>query len=83
MATIAVRFAMMPGGCETCESAGQQRKSAIQQEHQLPEIITQAKIFVGNAERPPHFRSGIDHLPGRNAGRHERSRKAESSQSTL
>ena len=40
------RFAMM-------------RESAIQQEHELPEIIAETKIFKGNAERPPHGRSRI------------------------
>jgi hypothetical protein len=48
---IADRLAMMPGGCETRESTGQQRKSAIQQKHELPEITTETKIFKGNAER--------------------------------
>src|ERR1700722_1336481 len=56
---IADRLAMMPGDCETREGARQQRKSAIQQKHELPEIITQTKIFKGIAERPPHSGSGI------------------------
>ena len=56
---IADRLAMMPGDCETRDSAGQQRKSAIQQKDKLPEIITETRIFKGNAERPPHSRSGI------------------------
>jgi hypothetical protein len=59
MVMIAYRLAMMPGDCEARESAGQQRKSAIQKKHELPEIITETKIFKGNAERPPHSRSGI------------------------
>lgn len=79
---IAVR--LMPSGCETRESAEQQRKSAIQQKYELAEMITESEIFKGNAERSPHRGSGIDlNLSGGYAGYHERSRKKESSQSTL
>jgi hypothetical protein len=83
MTMIAVRL-ITPGGCETCESAEQQSKSAIQQKHEFAEMITETEIFKGNAERSPHSRSGIGlKLRGGYAGYHERSRKEESSQSTL
>jgi hypothetical protein len=44
---------------EIREGTGQQRKSAIQQKRELPEIIIQAKFFKGNAERPSHCRCEI------------------------
>jgi hypothetical protein len=53
------RLATTLGDCETDESAGEQRKSAVQQERKLPEIMIEAKILRGSAERPPHCGSGI------------------------
>jgi hypothetical protein len=82
MTMIAVR--LMPGGCETRESAEQQRKSAIEQKYELAEMISETEIFKGDAERSSHGGSGIDlNLRGGCAGYHERSRKEESCQSTL
>jgi hypothetical protein len=82
MTMIAVR--LMPGGCETRESAEQQRESAIQQKYELAEMITETEILKGNAERSSHSGSGIGrNLRGRYAGYHQRSRKEESCQSTL
>jgi len=52
-------LAMAPGDCEARDGAGQQRKSTIQHKREIPEIIAEANIFKGNAERPSHSRSGI------------------------
>jgi hypothetical protein len=83
MTMIAVRR-MALGGSETRESDEQESKSAIQQKYELAEMITETEIFQRNAERSPHSRGGVClNLRGRYAGDHERSRKEESSQSTL
>jgi hypothetical protein len=84
MTMVLGRLAMTPGDHGKRDSTEEQRKSAIQQKREFPEIITETEIFKGNAERPPNCGCGIRLNCGvRRAECHERSRDEENSQSAL
>jgi len=58
--TLAERIATAPGDCEAREGAEEESTSAIQQKREPPEIITEAQISKGGAERPSQRRRRID-----------------------
>jgi hypothetical protein len=55
-AVIAQSLAAILGDCETREGAGQQRRPAVQQKRELPEVIIEIEILKGDAECPAHLR---------------------------
>jgi hypothetical protein len=84
MTMISDRLVLTTGDHRKRDSTEEQRKSAIQQKREFPEITTETEIFKGNAERPPNYRCGISVNCGvRRAECHERSGDEENSQSAL
>jgi hypothetical protein len=51
---------MTPGDCEAREGAEEESTSAIQHKREPPNIIIEAQISKGGAERPAHRRGRID-----------------------